>query len=141
MTDNLPGYMQYLDLIRDCISAFSLPALPDNVVETAHVFQGTMSQSYAYAEVDNKWQREVVNSEYWCPTTHALSLDNSRKRRKEKVDAKKALSGVHTAASTSLVPNSTAVKSLDDEEDDEDEAEETEEPMLLRTWRKSQSRS
>ena len=30
------GYMQYLDLVRDCIEVFGLEPLPPNDVRTAH---------------------------------------------------------------------------------------------------------
>lgn len=123
--------MQYLDLIRDCIAVFSLPALPDNHVETAHVFQGTMSQSYAYEEVDNKWQKEDVKSEYWCPTMNALRLDSSRRRRKAKAEAKKASTGAQPATSASLVPASETAESLGDAENDIEEAQESSAPRLI----------
>lgn len=34
VADNLPGVMQYLDLVRDSGAVFGLPDLPDNVVDT-----------------------------------------------------------------------------------------------------------
>jgi hypothetical protein len=36
VAENLPGCMQYLDLVRDCISVFGLATLPPNVVQTSH---------------------------------------------------------------------------------------------------------
>jgi hypothetical protein len=36
VTDIIPGYMQFLDLVRDCISVFGLEPLPVNDVRTAH---------------------------------------------------------------------------------------------------------
>jgi hypothetical protein len=53
VADNLPGYMQYLDLLRDCIEVFALTALPPNVVLSAHPFHGTMDRSYEYAAYDH----------------------------------------------------------------------------------------
>jgi hypothetical protein len=36
VADNITGYMQYLDLVRDCISVFGLEPLPANDVRNAH---------------------------------------------------------------------------------------------------------
>lgn len=41
VADNLPGCMQYLDLVRDCIDIFSLEKLPPNIVQTANTVGGT----------------------------------------------------------------------------------------------------
>ncbi|KAK6434847.1 hypothetical protein LTR95_008966 [Oleoguttula sp. CCFEE 5521] len=35
VAENLPGVMQYLDLLRNCVNVFNLTPLPDNVVGTA----------------------------------------------------------------------------------------------------------
>lgn len=58
MADNLPGLMQYLDLVRDCIEIFDLPRLPPNVIQHAHAFDGTMGRPFKYAACDNDWNRE-----------------------------------------------------------------------------------
>jgi len=58
VADNLPGVMQSLDLVRDCIAIFNLPRLPPNDVQHAHTFDGTMGQPFKYAACDNEWNRE-----------------------------------------------------------------------------------
>ena len=58
MADNLPGVMQYLDLVRDCIEIFDLPRLPPNDVQHAHAFDGTMDRPFRYAACDNDWSSE-----------------------------------------------------------------------------------
>jgi hypothetical protein len=58
VADNLPGVMQYLDLVRDCIEIFDLPRLPLNDVQHAHAFDGTMGRSFKYAAGDDKWNRK-----------------------------------------------------------------------------------
>jgi hypothetical protein len=63
VANNLPGYMQYLDLIRDCIEVFSLEPLPPNEVETEHPFNSAVSLSYAYAGEDHRHHRNHGKSE------------------------------------------------------------------------------
>ena len=58
VADNLPGVMQYLDLVRDCIEIFDLLRLPPNDVQNAHSFDGTMGRSFKYAAADDEWNRE-----------------------------------------------------------------------------------
>ena len=58
VADNLPGVMQYLDLVRDCIEIFGLLKLPPNEVQHAHAFDGTMGRSFKYAAADDEWNRE-----------------------------------------------------------------------------------
>lgn len=58
VADNLPGLMQYLDLVRDCVEMFDLPKLPPNDVQHAHVFDGTIGRSFKYAACDNAWNRK-----------------------------------------------------------------------------------
>jgi hypothetical protein len=58
VADNLPGVMQYLDLVRDCIEVFDLPRLPPNDVQHAHAFDGTMGRSFKYAAYDDEWNEE-----------------------------------------------------------------------------------
>lgn len=53
VADNLPGYKQYLDLVRDCIAVFGLTLLPPNDVTTVHPFDGIMDRSYKYAAYDH----------------------------------------------------------------------------------------
>jgi len=68
VADNLPGVMQYLDLVRDCISVFDLPRLPPNEIQEAHPFDGSMNRSFKYAaydHVENKKHR--VTSKQWVP--------------------------------------------------------------------------
>ena len=59
VASNLPGVMQYLDLVRDAATAFSLPELPPNDIETSI----DMVQEN-YTEADAKNHR---NSTSWYP--------------------------------------------------------------------------
>jgi hypothetical protein len=59
VADNLPGVMQYLDLVRDCIVIFDLPRLPPNDVQKAHAFDETVGQPFRYAACDNVWNKDL----------------------------------------------------------------------------------
>jgi hypothetical protein len=54
VANNLPGSMQYLDLVRDCIDIFSLEELLPNDVQTANTVGGAEDDEddYWYAEDD-----------------------------------------------------------------------------------------
>lgn len=70
VANNLPGQMQYLDLVRDCISIYSLEPLPPNDVQTAHRM-GTNSQvgsSGMFAAEDNKNHYVDVTASKLDPT-------------------------------------------------------------------------
>jgi hypothetical protein len=84
VADNLPGYMQYLDLIRDCITLFSLEPMPPNEVETQHVYGRLWDRSFAYAAGDDKHHRNHVKSEQWDAAVHYDQLSKARKRRNKK---------------------------------------------------------
>lgn len=84
MADNLPGYMQYLDLIRDCISLFSLEQLPDNVIEKQHDFGSVGNICYAYAAEDNRLHKKEVKSKKYDGAAHLAKLEKKRKRRNKK---------------------------------------------------------
>jgi len=84
VANNLPGYMQYLDLIRDCIEIFSLEPLPPNEVETQHPFNSVVSVSYAYAGEDNRHHRTHGKSEKFDLTERNRWLEQGRKRRGSK---------------------------------------------------------
>lgn len=76
--------MQYLDLVRDCIDVFDLTALPENVVETAHVFDGTMDRSYAYAAYDDTHHRYDVKSKWYDAAAHERAKEKKRKGKKQR---------------------------------------------------------
>jgi hypothetical protein len=83
VADNLPGYMQYLDLIRDCIEIFSLEPLPPNVVQ--HVFSGFGGRSWAYAGEDNRLHRKDGKSEKFdLAERNKRLLTQGRKRRSKR---------------------------------------------------------
>lgn len=54
VASNLPGYMQYLDLIRDAQYAFRLPELPPNVIEKKSEIVDEI-----YRKTDNREQRNA----------------------------------------------------------------------------------
>ena len=87
MANNLTGYMQYLDLIRDCIELFSLEPMPPNEVETQHPFKSHVSCSYAYAGEDNRHHRTHGASEKFDLTErNNRLLAQGRKRRSKRAE-------------------------------------------------------
>lgn len=107
MVDNLPGYMQYLDLVRDCIEVFSLVALPPNVVETAHAFDGTMDRSYAYAAYDDKQHRyDEKETEY-----HPTDKQKEREKQWKKLQDKRMGTDTGTGKKTETETSTDAVAS------------------------------
>lgn len=81
VADNLPGYMQYLDLVRDCISLFSLTPLPLNEIETQHEFRKLWGRWYAYAAEDDEQHRDDVKSYEYDAYAHSLLRDKNREYR------------------------------------------------------------
>lgn len=75
VADNLPEYMQYLDLIRDCIDVFGLEPLPPNVVEKKHVFGGLWDRPYTYAAEDHVQHRNDVKSTKFVPKKAHVLLE------------------------------------------------------------------
>jgi hypothetical protein len=84
VANNLPGYMQYLDLIRDCIELFSLEPMPPNEVETEHEFNSDVNLSYSYAGEDNRHHRTHSASEKFELAEYNCWLEQGRKRRSNK---------------------------------------------------------
>jgi hypothetical protein len=84
VADNLPDYMQYLDLVRDCIELFALEPLPPNEVETQHVFGRVYNRSYAYAAEDHRLHAKDERSEIFDLTEHSRWQEQGRKRRSNK---------------------------------------------------------
>jgi hypothetical protein len=84
VADNLPDYMQYLDLVRDCIELFSLVPLPPNMVETQHVFGRVYNRSYAYAAEDHRLHAKDEKSEIFDLTEHNRWQEQGRKYRSNK---------------------------------------------------------
>ena len=108
VADNLPGYMQYLDLIRDCIKLLSLEPLPPNKVETQHVFGGLGGFSYAYAGEDNRHHRKHGKSEKFDLTERNRWLNQGRKRRNKKRQRLLESQGSSEMDSSSQLPKKTA---------------------------------
>lgn len=87
MANNLPSYMQYLDLIRDCISLLSIPVeLPENVVEEAHVYHNYRGRDYRYAACDNKYNRKDEKSKPFDHDGVVDKRETARASRKAKAD-------------------------------------------------------
>lgn len=76
--------MQCLDLVRDCIDVFQLTALPENVVETGHAFDGTMDRSYAYAAYDYIQHRDHVKSQWYDAAAHEKAKEKKRELKKQR---------------------------------------------------------
>lgn len=104
VADNLPGYMQYLDLIRDCIELFALERLPPNVVQ--HVFSGIGGQTWAYAGEDNRLHRTHGKSEKFDLTERNRSLAQGRKRRRKRTGHQSELDGGSASEMTQLLQES-----------------------------------
>jgi hypothetical protein len=76
--------MQYLDLIRDCITLFSLEPMPPDEVATQHVYGRLWDRSFSYAAEDDKHHRNHVKSERWDAAVHYDQLSKARERRNKK---------------------------------------------------------
>lgn len=76
VADNLPGVMQYLDLVRDAVYAFGLPELPANVV---HHENRSTGRSYA-AEDDHNNRNKDLATEY-DEEAHKDELEKKRRER------------------------------------------------------------
>lgn len=102
IANNLPGYMQYVSLIRDCIELFGgLPALPPNVTETEHALHGYQGRDYRYADYDSKHHMGDQISKPWSASLQLLQrLAASAKRRAKTKEAKKAREKMEQTAET-----------------------------------------
>jgi hypothetical protein len=141
VADNLPGYMQYLDLIRDCIAVFSLKPLPPNQVESQHIFGNLWGRDYAYAAEDIQQDRNEPKSTKYDPVAHDLQRQKDKEQRERKklcVGSRADTIGSSLPESTSAsrgtttvqrgsrlegrrVANDDSVKSVDGEHEDVDE--------------------
>jgi hypothetical protein len=100
VADNLPGYMQYLDLIRDYIAVFYLKPLPPNQVETQHIFSNLWGRDYAYAAEDIQQDRNEPKSTKYDPVAHDLQREKDKERREtQKADAMASILLESTSAS------------------------------------------
>lgn len=107
VANNLPGYMQYLDLVRDCIDVFSLEPLPPNEVETKHPFDGISTQSFAYAAFDHLHHQQDVKSEKYEPTLHwLLRTAESKRRAKKKQSRTESIASDDASKARVTPPNS-----------------------------------
>ncbi|KAK3711355.1 hypothetical protein LTR37_009735 [Vermiconidia calcicola] len=83
VASNLPGVMQYIDLTRDCCSAFGLPVLPATVVEEQNALTGEW-----YADDDARLQQ---NKKMWVKydvDDQARSREKAKKARRTKLAIK-----------------------------------------------------
>jgi hypothetical protein len=62
VADKLLGYMQYLDVVGDCITIFSLQQSSRNEVEIQRVYGSLHGCSYAYASKGDRNHRSDVKS-------------------------------------------------------------------------------
>lgn len=72
MASNLPGVMQYLDLLRDAAWAVGIPGIPETVVETRNALTGEV-----YAEADARLQRHEVKSKPYVKKTDVANKEES----------------------------------------------------------------
>jgi hypothetical protein len=115
VANNLPGYMQYLDLIRDCIELFSLEPMPPNEVETEHEFNSDVNLSYSYAGEDNRHHRTHSASEKFELAEYNCWLEQGRKRRsnkkKRELESQKSGSVLEETQSQTEAPDSSEANS------------------------------
>ena len=84
VASNLPGYMQYLDLIREPQLAFGLSVLPPNTVETHIEMVPEM-----YKETDNREQRKAESCYACNDEGFRLSVLEKRKQKEAAHEAAK----------------------------------------------------
>lgn len=95
VASNLPGVMQYLDLVRDCTFALGLPDIPDNVVEETNPLTGEN-----YVVEDKRLNKTDQLSRKYDQAEQLDQRDKKAKRRKgtkltDRTDpAKEASSGM-----------------------------------------------
>lgn len=82
VADNLPGMMQYLDLIRDAITAFGLPELSLNVIESENALTHD-----AYAGDDARLNKRVRLGKWYDEEAQT----DRREKAKQKRNARKEL--------------------------------------------------
>ena len=92
VASNLPGVMQYLDLVRDAVFAFGLPELSPTVVEKRNGVTGEW-----YADDDDRMQKYAVASKKYDGDDHQDRKDRAKAVRRKKRAAK---NGFITKAST-----------------------------------------
>lgn len=117
VASNLPGVMQFLDLVRDACFAFGLPDLPANVVETRNALIG---EDYTVEDaIQHKNDR---------PYTHYDPVKQQQKEQAQKEKRETKRKGKLDAA-VRLTTEQTAVQhptaETEDEADEEDVADES----------------
>ncbi|KAK3711521.1 hypothetical protein LTR37_009512 [Vermiconidia calcicola] len=80
VASNLPGVMQYIDLIRDCCFAFGLADLPDTAVEERNTLTGER-----YADEDARLQKNETSWRKYDADDQARSRDKAKKARRSKL--------------------------------------------------------
>jgi hypothetical protein len=104
-----PATMQWLDLLRDCISGFDLTPLPDNEVVTQHdMHDPNAGRNYKYKAYDEK--APCCRSALTCKTEAKYER---RTRDKREPNARKEIERTQRKdrmASVSLVPKIAEVK-------------------------------
>ncbi|KAK5128712.1 hypothetical protein LTR85_000045 [Meristemomyces frigidus] len=82
VANNLPGVMQYLDLVRDACAAFSLPTLPSNSLATRNDLTDKQ-----YADDDAKHNKKDVASKWYDKDEQRDRRDrNAGHRRRKKAE-------------------------------------------------------
>ena len=89
VADNLPGVMQYLDLVRDAAFAFGLLDLPAKAIETKNRLTGEY-----YASEDAKQHRKDLPSSKYDRDAQLDKRDKAKRGRKAKRDGKAASAGL-----------------------------------------------
>lgn len=84
MADNLPGVLQYLDLLRDAIFAFGLPQLPANQVEKVNASTGR-----EYAGEDDRRNRNKKLATEYDEEAHRDGKERARQKRHAKARAER----------------------------------------------------
>ncbi|EMC94798.1 hypothetical protein BAUCODRAFT_25913 [Baudoinia panamericana UAMH 10762] len=82
VANNLPGVMQYLDLVRTACTAFGLPALPPNKVHRSNP-----TTDHWYADEDAKQHRNHVSSKPYDRIIQQDARDKAKRKRKTKKES------------------------------------------------------
>ena len=97
VANNLPGVMQYLDLVRDAIFAFELTPLPDNKIWSRNGVWKREKHKHdlekTFADEDAELGKDAWFSLKWEETPQYQAIERKKKRKEEDLQAKKTASG------------------------------------------------
>lgn len=104
VANNLPGVMQYLDLVRDAGSVFGLEQLPRNQLE---MFNEMTRQDYA--QEDARLNRNAVTWEHFDKEALLDRREKAKMYRKKKKEDARPSSGSNTGESLKMTTTTNAM--------------------------------